>query len=88
MKNRLIIRRTYKTTYCLHVSVENHSFQPVENHSFQPCQFCAGTSFVSKILEGLQPSQQEFPTVVLDMLGFDGFSAIHCLTQHAKGCSE
>ena len=54
----------------------------------QPWQFCAGTSFVSKILEGLAMPQQEWPTVVLDLMGFDGFAAMHCLAQHAKGYFE
>lgn len=50
-----------------------------------PCRkYCSGVSVVSKIIEGLQPSS-DWPTVVLDMFGLDGFAAMHCLVQNSNG---
>ena len=39
---------------------------------------------MSKLVDGLVPSG-DWPTVVLDMFGFDGFAATYCLGQYARG---
>ncbi|CAK8995879.1 Uncharacterized protein SCF082_LOCUS4551 [Durusdinium trenchii] len=49
-------------------------------------QYCGGISFIAKIVEALQISGgAEYPTILLDMLGFDGWVAKHCLYQCARG---
>ena len=50
-----------------------------------PClQFCGGTSFISKVVESLQPTT-EIPTVLLDLFGFDAWPGCYAIAQSARG---
>ena len=48
------------------------------------CQYCGGTSFISKIVESLQPNQ-ETPTILLDFFGFDAWPGCFAVSQSARG---
>lgn len=52
---------------------------------FTPClQYCGGTSFIAKLVEGLQPNMA-MPTVLIDLFGFDAWPGLYSISQSARG---
>ena len=79
--------QNFITTWLVFIWISSSKVQLKSNSMKTTCpcrEYCSGVSVVSKIIEGLQPSP-DWPTVLLDMFGFDGFAAMHCLVQNSNG---
>ena len=56
-----------------------------ELNMIQPCQHVGGSSFIGKVIEALTPSSSKPATVIIDVLGYDGWPGVFALQEIAAG---